>query len=73
MAGYEQYLVTAVQVAQAKGLLLHELLSRLGAIQREFGGDAARLELALQMALMREEAEVERERRKEYERKVKRS
>ena len=45
-----------MQVAEAKGLLVHELILKLRTIRQEFGQDAALLELALQAALLDEGA-----------------
>ena len=45
-----------MQVAEAKGLLVHELILKLRTIRQEFGQDAGLLELALQAALLDEGA-----------------
>ena len=56
MAATSLAFVRAVQVAEAKGLLLHELILRLRTIRQEFGEEAPMLELALQAAVLDEGA-----------------
>ena len=54
-------LLRAIAIADRKGLLLHELLSRLAAITAEYGPRAAAWELALWAAVMDEEAAYQKE------------
>jgi len=54
-------LLRAIAIADRKGLLLHELLSRLAAISAEYGPRAATWELALWAALMDEEGAYQKE------------
>lgn len=54
-------------MADDKGLLFYELLSKLGAIRREFGEWAALRELAMQAAMIDERAEAERQERAKHE------
>lgn len=54
-------------MANDKGMLFYELLSKLGAIRREFGERAVLRELATQAAMIDEKAEAERQERARHE------
>jgi len=56
-----------LRVAEEKHLLFYELLSRLGAITREFGPGASRKELAIQAAMIEAKAEAEEQERVKHE------
>lgn len=54
-------------MANDKGMLFYELLSKLGAIRREFGDGAVLRELAMQAAMIDEKADAEEQERAKHE------